>query len=392
MDTPRRVRITSLDFLRGLVMIIMALDHVRDFIHYDAFLHDPLDLSTTSPLLFLTRWITHFCAPVFVFLAGTSIYLQGLRKTRAELGMLLFTRGLWLIFVELVIITFAWTFNVTFSALIMQVIWAIGISMFLMGAIIRLPYMAILILGAVIVAGHNVLDGIESTNSGFWWDLLQNGSFAMHEFAGANLVIVYPFLPWLGVMMLGYCFGALYKPSVEPAVRKRRLMYWGTGLILFFVALRFTNLYGDPVPWATQATPLFTLMSFVNTYKYPPSLLFLCMTIGPSILFLAAVERFDNTVTRWVSVFGRVPFLYYVVHLYLIHFISMMLFLSRGHSLSEQTPDIFGIPFKFLIVGEGYSLTITYLIWIGVVVGLYPVCKWFCDVKQRKRSLWLSYL
>ncbi len=392
MDTPQRVRITSLDLLRGLVMIIMALDHVRDFIHYDAFLHDPLDLGTTSPLLFFTRWITHFCAPVFVFLAGTSIFLQGLRKPPAELGMLLFTRGLWLIFVEVVIITIAWTFDLSFNVMIMQVIWAIGISMFLMGAIIHLPYTAILALGIVIVAGHNALDSYEATHTGFWWDLLHNGNFAMYEFAGINLVIVYPFLPWLGVMMLGYCFGAFYKPSVEPAVRKRMLMYWGTGLILFFVALRFTNLYGDPVPWSAQQTPFYTFMSFLNTYKYPPSLLFLCMTIGPSLLFLAAFEGMKNKATEWVSVFGRVPFLYYVVHLYLIHFISMLLFLSRGHSLSEQTPDIFGIPFKFMIVGEGYSLTITYLIWIGVVIVLYPLCKWFSDVKRRKRSVWLSYL
>lgn len=393
MDSPARTRITSLDLLRGLVMIVMALDHTRDYIHADAFVNDPLDLNTTSAILFFTRWITHFCAPVFVFLAGTSVYLQGLRKSREDLSVFLFKRGLWLMFVELVIITFAWTFDISYSVFIMQVIWAIGISMFLMGVIIRLPFTAILVSGLVIVFGHNVFDSIEATHSGFWWDLTRNGLFAFHDIGGGRqLVIVYPFVPWLGVMMAGFCFGKLYEPSFDAVRRKRFLIYAGIGSLLLFVIVRILNVYGDPTPWTAQANPLFTFLSFINTHKYPPSLLFLLVTVGPSFLFLAFVEKSNNRITQAISVYGRVPFLYYVVHLYVLHVLSMILFLSRGHSLGEVTPDIFGIPFRFVVAGEGYSLGVTYLVWIAVVVALYPLCKWFSEYKKKNARWWLSYL
>ncbi|MBX2991825.1 MAG: DUF1624 domain-containing protein [Bacteroidetes bacterium] len=393
MNSPAKTRITSLDLLRGLVMIVMALDHTRDYIHAGAFVNDPLDLTTTSAILFFTRWVTHFCAPVFVFLAGTSVYLQGLRKSREELSVFLFKRGLWLMFVELVIITFAWTFDISYHVFIMQVIWAIGVSMFLMGVLIRLPFTAILVSGLSIVFGHNVFDGIEASHSGFWWDLMRNGSFAFHEIGGGRqLVIVYPFLPWLGVMMAGYCFGTLYAPSFDPARRKRWLRNLGIASILVFTAVRFLNVYGDPNPWTVQGNPWFTLLSFINTHKYPPSLLFLLITLGPSFLLLAVLEKSNNRITQAISVFGRVPFLYYVVHLYLLHAIGMAFFLVRGHSFSEATPDIFGIPFRFVVAGEGYSLGITYLVWIAVVVALYPLCRWFSEYKKKNARWWLSYL
>ena len=386
-------RIYSIDVLRGLVMVIMALDHTRDFFHAEAFTRDPLDPATTSILMFFTRFITHYCAPVFVLLAGTSIYLQGLRKSKSDLSIFLFKRGLWLIFVEVVLITFAWTFDFSFSVFVLQVIWAIGISMVFMGLVIRLPYWAILSIGLLIVTGHNVFDYVESTHQGFWWDLLRNGNFAFHEILpGRQITIIYPFVPWLGLMMVGYCFGKLFSPSVDPLRRKKILLNTGIGLILFFIALRFTNLYGNPIPWEIQANTTSTILSFLNVHKYPPSLLFFCITLGPALIFLSLFEDTNNKLTRFVSVYGRVPFFYYVLHFYMLHLLCMALFFIRGHTYAEGLQSVFGIPFHFLIAGEGYSIGIVYLIWILLVLALYPLCKWFSDMKRKNAHWWLSYL
>ena len=386
-------RIYSIDVLRGLVMVIMALDHTRDFFHAEAFTRDPLDPATTNILMYFTRFITHFCAPVFILLAGTSIYLQSLRKSKSELSAFLFKRGLWLILVEVILITFAWTFDFSYSIFILQVIWAIGICMVLMGIIIRLPYTLILIAGLAIVFGHNILDVIPSTHQGFWWDLLHNGNFAFHEILpGHQITIIYPFLPWLGLMMLGYCSGKIYEPSVNPAFRKKLLLYTGTGLILFFILLRYINVYGDPLPWTLQDNTTSTVFSFLNVHKYPPSLLFMCITIGPALIFLALFETSQNKITRIISVYGKVPFFYYILHFYILHILCMILFLARGHSFSEGIQDTAGIPFRFLIAGEGYSIGIVYLIWILMVIALYPLCKWFSDMKRKHRHWWLSYL
>ena len=388
-----RNRIYSLDLLRGLVMIIMALDHTRDFFHFDSFLHDPLDLNTTTPLLYFTRWITNFCAPVFVFLAGTSIYLQSLRKSKNELSALLVKRGLWLIFVEVVFITFSWTFDLGFQIFILQVIWAIGISMVFMGAISRMPYKVILILGLIIVLGHNMLDYFPSTHTGFVWDLLHNGNFSTYQITpNRNITIVYPFLPWLGLMMMGYSMGKWFEKDVSEAIRKPKLIITGTLLILAFIILRFINQYGDPNAWVQQKSFLFTLLSFCNVNKYPPSIMFMCITIGPALLFLAFAENMNNRISRAISVYGKVPFFYYVLHFYLLHTICMVLFLIRGHAFFEPTPDIWGIPFRFQIVGEGYSLGVVYLIWLSVVLLLFPLCKWFAAYKQKHNYGWLSYL
>lgn len=393
MEAPAKKRIYSLDLLRGLVMIIMVLDHTRDFFHYDAFLHDPLDVNTTSVYLYFTRWVTNFCAPVFVFLAGISIFLQSLRKNKNELSSFLFKRGLWLIFVELVIVNFSWTFDITYQIFIMQVIWALGISMFLMGLLIRLPYALILTLGLLIVCGHNVFDSIESTQHGLLWDLVRNGNFAFHPIAnGHQIVIIYPFAPWLGLMMLGYCFGKIYAPDFSVALRRKTLLTSGALLILFFILLRYSNLYGNPLPWVTEDTTIKTLMSFFNVHKYPPSLLFMCITMGPALIFLAIFENSNNKLTQAISIYGRVPFFYYVIHFYLLHILCMILFLARGHAFGEVTPSIFGIPFGFMLAGEGYSLKIVYVIWLSLVVGLYPLCKWFSDLKQGKNYWCLSYL
>ena len=392
MESISKNRIYSLDLLRGLVMIIMALDHTRDFFHFDAFVHDPLDLSTTTISLFFTRWITHFCAPIFVFLSGTSIYLQSLRKSKKELSSFLFKRGLWLIFIELVVINFSWTFDFTSRVFVMQVIWAIGISMVFMGIIIRLPYKLILAFGLIIVLGHNVFDFIPNTHQGFFWDLIRNGNFTFHQIGSHQLVIIYPFVPWLGLMMLGYSFGKIYEPSIGISQRKKILVKTGFGLLLIFAVLRFINIYGNPITWSVQSTSLFTFLSFINVHKYPPSLLFICMTIGPAMLFLSFFENTNNKLSKAVSIYGRVPFFYYVIHFYTLHILCMILFVIRGHSISEVTPDIWGIPFRFMIAGEGYSLTIVYLIWSMLVLAMYPLCKWFSELKRRSTIWWLSYL
>jgi len=193
-------------------------------------------------------------------------------------------------------------------------------------------------------------------------------------------------------ILLGYCFGKIYEPSFDSTRRKKILMQGGFGLIVFFILLRFLNIYGNPFQWSVQNNLLFTILSFLNVHKYPPSLLFMCITIGPALLFLSVFENSNNKLTRAITIYGRVPFFYYVLHFYMLHILCMILFLSRGHSFSEATPPIFGIPFRFMISGEGYSLTIVYVIWISLIIVLYPLCKWFSEYKKKKSYWWLSYL
>jgi uncharacterized membrane protein len=384
-------RINSIDFLRGLVMIIMALDHTRDFFHEGALTEDPLNFATTSPMLFLTRWITHFCAPVFVFLAGTSGFFQSLRKTKSELCGFLIKRGLWLVLVEVTFISFGITFDVQFSGFFLQVIWAIGISMVLLGLAVWLPFRLILAIGLLIVLGHNSLDYYEAGKQqfGLVYSLLHRPNFM--PFADNRLLgILYPFLPWTGLMFLGYCFGKLYT-QYEGAERRKVLALLGAGIIIFFIGLRAINSYGDPTPWAQQKTALFTVLSFVNTIKYPPSVLYMCMTIGPAVLFLAFFGSVSNRFSKMVTVYGRVPFFYYILHFYLLHFLLMLSSLTR-HSFAEAAAGTPGIPFKFAFPGEGYSLAVTYLIWLSVIVVLYPACRWFSRYKQTHKQWWLSYL
>ncbi|HZI68876.1 MAG TPA: heparan-alpha-glucosaminide N-acetyltransferase domain-containing protein [Hanamia sp.] len=387
-------RIESIDILRGIVMVIMALDHARDYFHFaDA----PLNLSRTTTILFFTRWITHYCAPIFVFLSGTSIFLQGLRKSKKVLQSFLVKRGLWLIFVETVIVSFAWTFNPNYNLIIFQVIWAIGISMLLLGLLIRLPFNFILALGLIIVLGHNLLDFPEAApkfKAGFWWDLFHHGFFAAYPINQNHfLVILYPFVPWTGLMMLGYCSGVFFSSKFTVERRRKILSRTGIGLILFFIVLRFLNFYGNPEPWSVQKNAWFTVLSFINVHKYPPSLLYMCMTIGPAFLLLAFFEKIKNGFTEVMRIYGRVPFFYYVIHLYLIHSISAIVYLANGHTFAEATTIGKNIPFYFLAANDGYSLFIVYIVWISVVIALYPLCKWFNNYKTNHREKWwLSYL
>jgi uncharacterized membrane protein len=388
-------RIKSIDLLRGVVMIIMALDHTRDFFHYDAFLHDPLNPTSTSIWLYFTRWVTHFCAPVFVFLAGTSVFLQGFRKSKKELSVFLLKRGLWLVFVEVFIMSLAFTFDVHYGFILLQVIWSIGISLLIMAVFVWLPFQIIFLFGLIIVFGHNLLDFTEASHQGafgFLWDLAHKGNFGGYGIDGHRLAILYPFLPWTGLMMLGYSLGKLYQPTVELQFRKKILVLTGVGLVLFFVLLRAINIYGDPQHWTVGITRMNTFLSFMNVTKYPPSLLFLCITIGPALLFLSKFEAADNRLSRIITVYGRVPFLYYVLHFYLLHFISAIFFFSRGHNFSEELTNVPNFPFHFLVRGEGIHLWQAYIVWIVVVIALYPVCKWFSNYKLNHKKWWLSYL
>ncbi len=392
-------RIESIDILRGTVMIIMALDHVRDYFHFAANTDDPLNLLTTTPQLYFTRWITHFCAPVFVFLSGISIYLQSLRKTSSELGSFLIKRGLWLIFVEWFIVAFAWTFNPAFDALPFGVIWAIGISMVLLGLMmkIKLPYKVILMLGIIVVTGHNLLDIPEAApgfKAGFWWDFFHHGVFVFYPIiSNHSAMLVYPFPVYTGIMMLGYCAGVLFSSKFIAEQRKKILIQSGIGLIIFFVVLRFTNLYGDPVDWSEQKNSLYTFLSFMNVDKYPPSLLYFCITIGPALLVLAFIEKVKNRFTDIMLVYGRTAFFYYVLHLYLIHLLAAVCFFARGHSMADAANVGKHFPFMFVAPGEGYGLGVVYFVWISVVIALYPLCKWYDGYKtNHKEKWWLSYL
>ncbi len=392
-------RIESIDIIRGLAMVLMALDHTRDYFHIGANLDNPLNLETTTPLLFFTRWITHFCAPVFVFLSGTSIYLQSLRKSKKELGMFLIKRGLWLILIEWTIVAFAWTFNPNFNLIPFQVIWAIGISMFLIGLmmLVNMHYKAILFLGLIIVAGHNILDYFEKDFQAipsFLWDFIHYGSFTPRPISDKiSIIIAYPFVPWTGLMMLGYCIGKLFGPEFNSEHRKKILLRLGLSLIALFAILRGINLYGDPMPWEKQDDLLFTFFSFINVWKYPPSLLYMCITIGPSLLLLAYVEGIKNKLSDALVVFGRTAFFYYILHLYTLHFLAMIVYFVRGHEFSYLDPSGKPMQFLFVIPGEGYNLAGVYLVWFLVVIGLYKICQRYDQYKiLHREKWWLSYL
>ena len=384
-------------------MVIMALDHVRDFFYKadlgkaaDAAL-DPTNMQTTFPALFFTRWITHFCAPIFVFLAGASVYLMSQRKSKKEVSLFLIKRGFWLVFVEIIIITFGWSFNPFFNLLILQVIWAIGVSMILLGLLVLLPYRVIFAIGLLIVAGHNIMD-YPSVSDGFKGtllsDLLYFSNFSVYPLDQNHFfLIVYAFLPWTGVMLLGYCFGKLFRSGIDPAWRRKMLISIGTGLILLFLVLRFTNLYGDPVPWSAQPRgAVYTFLSFLNLTKYPPSLLFLCMTIGPGMLFLALIEKVQNGFTKIMNVYGRVPMLYYIVHFYILHILVVIVFYLQGFGTKDIVPE--GVPFLFKPNGLGFGLLGVYGIWLLVVVILYPICRKYDQYKttHANEKWWLSYL
>ena len=388
-----KTRIQSIDLLRGIVMILMPLDHVRDFFSRSAFLFDPTDLAQTTPILFFTRWITHFCAPVFVFLAGTSAYLSGVRKGRNELSSFLLTRGAWLVFAEIVIVTFSASFNPTYPFIKLQVIWATGLSMIALAFISRLNRNWILAIGLILVAGHNLLDEVHVQGSGagaFLWAVLHEHQY--FQYGHTTVMVLYPVIPWIGILTLGYWFGRFFVVDFDSDRRKLILNSIGISAILLFIILRAGNFYGDHSSWSTQKNLLFGFMSFINVTKYPPSLLYALVTIGPALIFHAYAEKNLNFKLAPVKVFGRVPMFYYLIHFYIIHLLAMIGAVILGYSWNvmilskriNETPEL---------KGYGFNLLTVYIIWMALIYFLYPFCKWFDGYKRDhlKSKPWLSY-
>ncbi|MRG44289.1 DUF1624 domain-containing protein [Chitinophaga sp. SYP-B3965] len=381
-------RIYSIDVLRGLIMIVMALDHVRDFFHVSAITGDPLDLQTTNPALYFTRWITHFCAPLFVFLSGLSVHLMNGRKSKAEISKYLFTRGLWLIFIEVTVISFGFTFNPFMNLIVLQVIWAIGISFLALSVFVFLPWQAILGIGLFITLSHNLLD---KAGPSAFMEFAHNTRYTYYQlFPGHGVMVFYPFIPWIGILFMGYGLGRLFLQDVSVAKRRKILITTGLTMIALFFVVRGINNYGDPRTWAPQATVLKTIYAFMNITKYPPSLMYTLITIGPGLLLLAALEHARGKLAGIAKVYGSVPFFYYVLHFYIIHTLTVILFFASGYGMNEivnpQSPFLFRPP-QF-----GYPLWIVYLIWIAVVAVLYRPCKWFSQYKRTHSYWWLSYL
>jgi uncharacterized membrane protein len=356
-------------------MVVMALDHTRDFFGAGGF--DPRDV--TEPALFLTRWITHYCAPTFIFLSGLSAFLYGRGRSLAETSRFLFTRGLWLIFIEFTIVRLAWSFELGFGDTFAGVLWVIGASMVVLAALVWLPRRARVTLALAMIAGHNLFDGLEPPALGaaapVWRVLHQPG--AIHLADGVRFYVLYPLIPWIGVMAAGYALGPVMQLGSDE--RRHALLKLGAAITIGFVLLRATNLYGDPAAWTAQETWLATLLSFLNCEKYPPSLLFLMMTLGPALMLLGAFEHARGALARILAVFGQVPFFFYVVHIYLIHALAVATGLAMTGAVSSR-PEI------------GLSLACIYLVWLIAIVLLYPLCRWFAEIKARGRAWWWSYL
>lgn len=393
-DAGGRGRIESIDLVRGLIIIVMALDHVRDFFGDPG--ARPTDLASVSAALFFTRWITHICAPVFFLLTGTGAYLTRARLSQSALSRFLLTRGLWLIVLELIVLRFALQFNFDYQITVINVLWALGWSMIALAGLIWLPAWAIALFGIVLVTGHNALDGIEPAMGApagplaWLWVVLHQPGF-LHQ-GRHSVLVAYVLIPWIGVTALGYALGAVYDWSAS--ARQRLLTRLGLGLIAAFLVLRFSNVYGDPFSWAWQSTALRTVMSFINATKYPPSLLFLLMTLGPALLMLRAFDGQVPGLLRPALTLGRVPLCFFVLHFYLIHLLALAVSYVRYGEVAEmfRSPDISHFPFS-APPGWGAGLPAVYLIWIAVVAALYPLCRWFAGVRQHHRQWWwLSYL
>ncbi len=404
----RTSRVDSVDLLRGIVMVIMLLDHTRDFVHSQALQFDPTDMTRTYPALFFTRWITHFCAPIFVFLAGTGSYFQLMRgKSKRELSRFLVTRGVWLIFLELTAVRIAsfWTFDFQFLGA-MQVIWALGWSMIALGVLIHLRVRYIAAFGIGMIALHNLTDTIRvpqwngpespvpSLLAKVWMTLHQGGAFPIAGWPSPVILMFYPLIPWIGVMAAGFAFGKVYE--LEPEARRRWMMRWGTAITAGFVLLRLADFYGDPNGWGMQRSAAMTIASFLNTTKYPPSLLYLMMTLGPAIIALSYWERLNQpgsnehgALTRWLITYGRVPLFYYLLQWIVAHGAGYVLAIAADRNTAIFFSDV---PPSTLPPKIGFDLWVVYVCWIVGVLLLYPVCRWYAGVKARRRDWWLSYL
>jgi len=385
-------RLESIDLLRGIAMILMALDHVRDFLGPPGI--SPTDLSHATAGLFLTRWVTHFCAPVFFLLTGTGACLALRHKSKRELSRFMLSRGAWLLFLEVVVLRcFSMQWNFDYRLTMLSVIWALGWAMIVLSALIYLPRPVIAGLGVAMIAGHNLLDPIQSESLGWFgplWTVLHGPGFLIDN-PQHMVFVAYPLVPWVGVTAAGFALGEVYGWNAKK--RRTFLLILGISLTAAFVILRAINVYGDPAPWSVQPSAGFTILSFLNTVKYPPSLLFLLMTLGPAMLLLWAFDRGTPPALRPILTYGRVPLFYYVLHFTLIHLIALVVCYSRYgkvHWMFESSITS-GYPIT-PPPGWGFGLPAIYLIWLFVVFALYPACAWFARLKQRRRDPWLSYL
>ncbi len=363
-------------------MIIMALDHTRDFISASAQMFSPEDLTRTTTAIFLTRWITHFCAPTFMFTAGIGAFLSlGPTRTVSDLSRFLWTRGLWLVFLELTVMRFSYGFNFTYQPVLVVVLWALGWSMVALSLLVRIPVRALGALSVAVILGHNLLDGIKPAAFGSWawvWNVLHQPGFVMMGSAG--VVLAYPLVPWIFVMSAGFCFGAVVKDR-----RTDVMLRSGVGMTVGFIVLRALGIYGEPKPWTGG------LLSFLNCTKYPPSLEFLLMTLGPALVVLALFDRIEFKPPNPLIVFGRTPLFFFVLHFYAAHLIALALAWFRyGHAgfLLNPLPAMGGPD----VPGCGYGLPVVYAVWAGIVIGFYPLCRWFAGVKTRGKNWWLSYV
>ena len=385
MTTTREVvrgtgRVLSVDILRGAVMIIMALDHTRDYFSNLRF--PPENLAKATPALFATRWVTHFCAPVFFLLAGVGASLAvSAGKSRRAMSWFLLTRGLWLIVLEMTVLQFAWNFSIGFP-LFLIVIWALGWSMIVLAALIFLPRWAIATIAIAMIATHNLLDPIRPDAFGALaplWHFLHVPGFVM-----GKALIGYPLIPWCGVMALGYALGAVFEWT--PEVRKKILIRAGIAMVIAFIVLRYFNLYGNPAPWSPQRSAVMTVASFLNLLKYPPSLMYLLMTLGPAFAALALLDNVRGRFANAIAVYGRVPMFYYVVHIFVIHILAYLFALIQGGRGDFLSLDTGSFPEWY-----GTSLAGVYLAWAIVILILYLPCRWFASLKSRRKDWWLSY-
>ena len=387
-----RPRIESIDLLRGAVMVLMALDHTRDFFGVRG--ANPVDLAQTTVVLFFTRWITHLCAPTFFLLTGTGARLSLARQSRGELSRFLATRGVWLNFLELVVLRgLAWQFNFDYRLTMLFILWALGWAMIVLAALVWLPDWSIAGFGTALIALHNLTDGVRAASLGRLaplWTILHARGVLINS--PRHLVVVaYPLVPWVGVTAVGYVLGEVYR--WEPARRRALLLRASAGLTLAFAALRAVNAYGDPLPWKVQRSAAFTVLSFLNTTKYAPSLLFLLMTLGPALLLLYAFDRETPALLRPALVYGRVPLFYFALHAAVLHLAALAVCYARYGQVHWmfQSPSPGDFPFT-PPPGWGFSLGWIYFIWVCVVAALYPACRWFAGLKARGRDAWLSYL
>jgi len=382
-----RTRIESVDVVRGFIMIAMALDHVRDYFGPTTF--SPTDLNKTTIAWFFTRWITHFCAPVFFLLTGTGAYLSLKRKSKRELSRFLLTRGLWLIFLELTVVRcLGWQFNFNYHLTFLIVLWALGWAMIVLAGLVYLPAWAVATFGVVMIAGHNLFDNVSWDNP-VWTVLHSPGTVWSH--GPYRVFAFYALIPWVGVTAAGYGLGQVYSWPAE----RRRAFLWklGAGLVAAFVVIRGINIYGDPQHWAVQKSAAFTVLSFLNTTKYPPSLLYLLMTIGPATIFLWAVDAGTLKFLTPALTVGKVPMFYYLLHIPLIHLAAVVVCYARyGTAYWMFDSDNLGTFPVTSPPGWGYGLPVIYLVWFLVVFSIYPLCRWYAGLKKRSNNVLLSYI